>query len=71
MRRQPALAGTQKVAYVFDLTKGSGMFAARNFTVRDEDTIYVTEAPVSQFNKAVSAVFGSLTTVASIQTIAP
>jgi polysaccharide export outer membrane protein len=66
---QPSLVGSQKVAYIFDLTEGKGLFAARNFNVRDEDTIYVTEAPVSQFNKAVSAVFGSLTTVASIQTI--
>lgn len=66
---QSALAGTQKVAYIFNLTEGSGLFAARNFTVRDEDTIYVTEAPVTQFNKAVSAVFGSLGTVASLQVI--
>ncbi|MCA8884035.1 MAG: polysaccharide biosynthesis/export family protein [Rhodobacteraceae bacterium] len=66
----PNLSGEQRVAYIFDLTDGEGLFAARDFTVRDEDTIYVTEAPISQFNKAVSAVFGSLTTVASVQTIA-
>ncbi|WP_240512120.1 polysaccharide biosynthesis/export family protein [Pseudoruegeria sp. SK021] len=67
---QPDLTGTQKIAYIFDLTKGEGLFVARNFTVRDEDTIFITEAPVSQFNKAISAVFGSLTTVASINTLA-
>lgn len=66
---QPTIIGPQKVAYVFDLTEGQGLFAARNFNIRDEDTIYVTEAPVTQFNKAVSAVFGSLTTVAAVQTV--
>ncbi len=67
---QKTLQGAKQVAYIFNLTSGEGLFAARNFTIRDEDTIYVTEAPISQFNKAVSAVFGSLTTVASVQTIA-
>ncbi|MEM1130873.1 MAG: polysaccharide biosynthesis/export family protein [Pseudomonadota bacterium] len=65
----PNLTTPAKIAYIFDLTKGEGLFVARNFIIRDEDTIYVTEAPVTQFNKAVSAVFGSLTTVSSIQTI--
>lgn len=67
---QTDLKGNKRVAYIFDLTSGEGLFAARDFTIRDEDTIYVTEAPVTQFNKAVSAVFGSLTTVASVQTLA-
>lgn len=66
----PDLAGSQKIAYIFDLTQGEGLFVARNFTVRDEDTIFITEAPISQFNKALSAVFGSLTTVASVNTLA-
>lgn len=66
---QADLQGAKRVAYIFDLTSGEGLFAARDFTIRDEDTIYVTEAPISQFNKAVSAVFGSLTTVASVQTL--
>lgn len=63
--------GPQQIVYLFDLTRGDGLFNARNFQIRDGDTVYVTEAPVTQFNKAVSAFFGSLTTVASIQTVAP
>lgn len=66
---QPSLTGTQQVAYIFNLTEGAGLFVARDFTVRDEDTIYITEAPISQFNKAISALFGSLGTVSSLQNL--
>lgn len=59
------LIGTQRVIYVLDLTEPNGMFMARDFAIRDGDTIYVTEAPFSQFNKTISAVFGTLGTVES------
>ena len=39
------------------------MFMARDFSIRDGDTVYVTEAPFSQFSKTISAVFGTLGTV--------
>ncbi|SLN22550.1 polysaccharide biosynthesis/export family protein [Pseudooctadecabacter jejudonensis] len=54
------LTGTQRVIYVLDLTEPNGMFMARDFAIRDGDTVYVTEAPYSQFNKTISAVFGTL-----------
>lgn len=54
------LTGTQRVIYVLDLTRPNGMFMARDFAIRDDDTLYVTEAPFSQFNKTISAVFGTL-----------
>ncbi len=54
------LTGTQRVIYVLDLTEPNGMFMARDFAIRDGDTVYVTEAPFSQFNKTISAVFGTL-----------
>lgn len=54
------LIGAQRMIYLLDLTEPNGMFVARDFVVRDGDTIYVTEAPLAQWNKAVSAVFGSL-----------
>lgn len=50
----------QRMIYLLDLTEPNGLFIARDFIVRDEDTIYVTEAPLAQWNKVVSAVFGSL-----------
>jgi polysaccharide export outer membrane protein len=54
------LVGTQRVVYVLDLTKPNGMFMARDFAIRDDDTVYVTEAPFTQFNKVIAAATGSL-----------
>lgn len=67
----PTIIGPAPVAYVFNLTSGQGLFVAREFTIRDDDTIYVTEAPYTQFNKALQAFFGSLNTAASVQTLSP
>ncbi|WP_245831652.1 polysaccharide biosynthesis/export family protein [Salibaculum halophilum] len=54
------LQGSQRVVYVLDLTGPNGMFMARDFAIRDDDTVYVTEAPFSQFNKTISALTGTL-----------
>ncbi|MCV3272619.1 polysaccharide biosynthesis/export family protein [Roseobacter sinensis] len=59
------LVGAQRMIYLLDLTEPNGMFMARDFVVRDGDTIYVTEAPLAQWNKAVAAVFGSLVSPAA------
>lgn len=64
------LVGEQRMVYVLDLTQPNGMFMARDFAVRDEDTLYVTEAPFAQWDKTISATFGSLTTVGSVRTLA-
>lgn len=57
------LQGTQRVVYVLDLTRPNGMFFARDFAVRDGDTVYVTEAPFVQFNKVIGAITGTLGSV--------
>jgi len=49
------IRGTARMAYVVNLTAVNGLFTARDFEVRDGDTIYVTEAPYSQFTKVLSA----------------
>ncbi len=54
------LQGTQRFAYVLDLTQPTGMFDARDFVIRDDDTVYVTEAPFVTWNKTISALTGSL-----------
>jgi len=54
------LQGTQRMAYVLDLTQPTGMFDARDFVIRDGDTVYVTEAPFVTWNKTISALTGSL-----------
>ncbi len=56
----PGLTGTQRVIYVLDLTRPNGMFMARDFNIRDGDTVYVTEAPFSQFSKIIAALTGTL-----------
>lgn len=52
------LVGAQRMVYVLDLTQPNGMFEARDFVIRDGDTLYVTEAPYTQFTKIISALTG-------------
>jgi polysaccharide export outer membrane protein len=49
-----ATNSTQRVAYVVDLTKPNGLFIARDFQIKDGDTVYVTEAPYAQFSRILS-----------------
>ncbi|MBS1303034.1 polysaccharide export protein [Loktanella sp. SALINAS62] len=60
------LTGPQRVVYVLDLTKPNGMFTARDFAIRDGDTVYVTEAPFVQFDKTVAAITGSLSATTAL-----
>lgn len=50
----PDLIGPQRIAYVVDLTQPTGLFSAREFIVRDEDTVYVTEAPLAAWSRVLS-----------------
>ncbi len=63
------LRGTQRMVYVLNLTEPNGMFKARDFGIRDGDTIYVTEAPYVQWTKLLSALTGSLATAGSISSL--
>ena len=60
------LIGPQRMIYVLDMTSPNGVFHARDFAIRDADTVYVTEAPYTQFSKVLSAVLGPLQTASSI-----
>ncbi|MEM8731313.1 MAG: polysaccharide biosynthesis/export family protein [Pseudomonadota bacterium] len=64
------LVGAQRMVYVLNLTEPNGMFEARDFVIRDADTLYVTEAPYAQWTKTISLISGSLTPIANVQTIA-
>ncbi len=61
------LVGPQRMVYLLNLTEPNGMFIARDFVIRDGDTLYVTEAPYVQWNKAVRAFFGALSTVSTFE----
>lgn len=64
------LNGTQHMAYVVDLTKPDGIFNARDFVIRDGDTIYVTEAPYVQWQKTLSALTGTATSANALNQLA-
>jgi len=51
-----AIIGPQRVAYIIDLTQPAGMFLARDFKMRDRDTIYVTTAPFVRWLKIMQAI---------------
>ena len=53
------LIGDQRLVYVLDLTQPTGMFEARDFLIRDGDTVYVTEAPFVQWQKTLNAISGT------------
>jgi len=53
------LQGAQRMVYVLNLTAPTGMFEARDFLIRDGDTVYVTEAPYVQWNKTLAALTGA------------
>lgn len=50
----------KRFAYVLDLTEPNGVFLARDFQIRDGDTIYVTEAPYVQWTKTLSVLTSSV-----------
>jgi len=60
------LIGDQRMIYVLDLTSPNGVFMARDFSIRDGDTVYVTEAPYAQFAKILGAIVSPLTAASSI-----
>ncbi|MGD9863186.1 MAG: polysaccharide biosynthesis/export family protein [Pseudodonghicola sp.] len=64
------LQGAQRMVYVLNLTEPNGLFIARDFVIRDNDTLYVTEAPYAQWTKTISLIAGSITPVASVQSLA-
>ncbi len=63
------LIGAQRMVYVLDLTKPNGMFMARDFIIRDSDTLYVTEAPITTWDKTISAVTGTLTSADTLSSL--
>lgn len=63
------LVGDQRMVYLLDLTSPNGMFLARDFVIRDGDTVYVTEAPYVQWQKSLSAITGSLGPVNSVSNL--
>ncbi len=64
------LQGDQRLVYVLDLSKPTGIFEARDFLIRDGDTIYVTEAPFTQWTKILTAITGTTSAATALSTAA-
>lgn len=64
------LVGEQRIVYVLDLSRPNGVFTARDFIIRSGDTVYVTEAPYTQFSKVLSAIGAPLGTVSAVDSLA-
>lgn len=64
------IIGTQRLVYVLNLTKPNGLFLARDFVVRDGDTVYVTEAPFVQWQKTLGAITGSVNAADGLANVA-
>ena len=63
------LIGAQRMVYVLNLTEPNGLFVARDFVIRDNDTLYVTEAPYAQWTKTISLISGGVTPLASLASL--
>ena len=61
------VVGDQRFVYVLDLTRPMGMFEARDFKIRDGDTIFVTEASSVLWARQIAALTGSLATVGAVR----
>ncbi|MHA1128420.1 MAG: polysaccharide biosynthesis/export family protein [Alphaproteobacteria bacterium] len=62
------LIGPQQFAYLIDLTAQSSMLVAGKFPIRDEDTIYVTEAPYVKWRTLLFTVIGALNATSALDT---
>lgn len=60
----------QRIAYVIDLTAPESIFIAQSFQIRDQDAIYVTEAPFVGWARIIQAVAGTFSALDNIATIA-
>jgi polysaccharide export outer membrane protein len=58
------------IIYVLDLTKPNGIPLARDFDIRDGDTIYVTEAPSVQWSKTFDTIRGTVNTAQTVGSVA-
>ena len=64
------LIGPQRVAYLLNLTQPEGLFSAREFIIRDEDTVYITEAPFASWSRVLGLAGRAVNLTGSVASIA-
>ncbi len=57
---KPQMPEGERFAYVIDLTQPNGIFLAREFLIRDGDTIFITEAPFVGWARVLEATSSTL-----------
>lgn len=57
-RTEPLAGADRQVVIRFDLSEPAGIFAARAFRMRDQDTVYVSEAPIRNAQKIITTITG-------------
>lgn len=67
--RRNDLTGDQRMVYLLNLAEPDGVFVARDFMIRDGDTLYVTEAPYVQWQKSLSALTGPISSASSVSNV--
>jgi polysaccharide export outer membrane protein len=63
------LVGPQRMVYLLDLTRPEGLFAAREFVIRDEDTLYITEAPFASWSRVLAVATTTVSLAGSVAAI--
>jgi len=66
---QSGTEDSRRVVYLIDLTKPGGLFLAREFYMRDGDTLYVTSAPFTKWIKILQSVAPLVTFSGSARTL--
>ena len=66
---QSGAGESRRVVYLLDLTKPGGLFLAREFFMRDGDTLYVTSAPFTKWMKILQSVAPLVTFSGSARTL--
>jgi polysaccharide export outer membrane protein len=64
------LLGPQRMAYLLDLTRPEGLFSAREFIIRDDDTVYITEAPLGSVTRVLAVAAAAVAVVRTTEVIA-
>jgi polysaccharide export outer membrane protein len=62
-------ADSRPIIYQLDMRRPDAFIIAQRFTMLPDDTLYVTEAPVAQWAKVLSAIQGTVNIGASAATI--
>lgn len=68
---QVTAEGKVPIIYRVDMKNPATFFVAQSFPVRDKDVVYVSNAPVAEFQKFVNAISGTILPFATVAAVIP